>query len=254
MTVTARPAGVWWRFIHYPLVRIVIGSLALVAAVAAVQIVFTFLPRQYRYAADLVSVAAIAAVSLAVYIGFVKVMERRRVVELSTQGAAQELGARNPDRGCAVFGCNRHPVAARILHRRWAQSVAGADPRLCRCCGVGVSSRSCSSEASSSASWTAGLAPGWDSILSALVFGLLHMINPGATLWAGIAVAIEAGILLAAAFVLTRRLWLAIGIHFAWNFVEGGIFGTPVSGTAPSGLFQAQLIGPVGFDRRQLRA
>lgn len=83
--------------------------------------------------------------------------------------------------------------------------------------------------------------------ISALLFGLLHLINLGATLWAGIAVAIEAGILLAAAFVLTRRLWLAIGIHFAWNFVEGGVFGTPVSGNPPTGLFQAQLTGPAAL-------
>ena len=30
--------------------------------------------------------------------------------------------------------------------------------------------------------------------------------------------------------MLTRSLWLAIGMHWAWNFFEGPLFGTPVSG------------------------
>ncbi|WP_369812159.1 CPBP family intramembrane glutamic endopeptidase [Mycobacterium tuberculosis] len=42
--------------------------------------------------------------------------------------------------------------------------------------------------------------------------------NPGATWFSSVAIAVEAGILLGAAYMLTRRLWLAIGIHAAWNF------------------------------------
>ena len=41
--------------------------------------------------------------------------------------------------------------------------------------------------------------------------------------------------LLAAAYMLTRRLWLCIGIHFAWNFTQGGIFSAAVSGGATKG-------------------
>jgi membrane protease YdiL (CAAX protease family) len=85
----------------------------------------------------------------------------------------------------------------------------------------------------------------WISLfVSALVFGLLHLANPNASLWAGIAIAIEAGILLGVAFVLTGRLWLAIGIHFAWNFTQGGIFGMAVSGNESAGLLQGVLNGP----------
>ena len=45
---------------------------------------------------------------------------------------------------------------------------------------------------------------------------------------------IEAGLLLGAAYVLTRRLWLAIGIHFGWNFMQAGVFGR-ISRAAKSG-------------------
>jgi len=82
-------------------------------------------------------------------------------------------------------------------------------------------------------------------VLSALVFGALQGANPGATPFSMLARAIEAGILLALAFALTRNLWLAIGIHAGWNFAEGSIFGAAVSGTREAqSLFGTELTGP----------
>jgi membrane protease YdiL (CAAX protease family) len=81
-------------------------------------------------------------------------------------------------------------------------------------------------------------------LISALVFGLVHITNPNATLLAGIAIALEAGILFGAAYMLTRRLWLAIGIHWSWNFMQGPIFGVPVSGLPFEGVLQSELEGP----------
>ena len=50
--------------------------------------------------------------------------------------------------------------------------------------------------------------------------------------------------MLGAAYVATRTLWLPIGIHFAWNFAEGGIFGTEISGNnTPQGLLDGVLSG-----------
>jgi hypothetical protein len=80
--------------------------------------------------------------------------------------------------------------------------------------------------------------------ISAAIFGLLHLLNPGATLLNAGAVMVEAGILLAAAYMVTRRLWFCIGIHFAWNFTEGGIFSAAVSGGHTQGLLQSKLTGP----------
>jgi CAAX protease family protein len=69
-------------------------------------------------------------------------------------------------------------------------------------------------------------------IASGALFGLLHAANPGATFTSSAAIALEAGVLLAAAYSLARSLWLPIGIHFGWNFTEGGVFGASVSGGA----------------------
>ena len=81
-------------------------------------------------------------------------------------------------------------------------------------------------------------------LISALIFGLLHLANPHATLVAGLAIAIEAGVMLAAAYLLTGRLWLSMGIHFAWNFTQGGIFGAAVSGQSATGILRSVLQGP----------
>ncbi len=84
----------------------------------------------------------------------------------------------------------------------------------------------------------------WALIISAVLFGLIHLIGPGTDLYGAIAIIFEAGILLAAAYVLTRRLWLCIGMHIAWNFTQGGIFGVAVSGTPSRGLLHRELTGP----------
>jgi membrane protease YdiL (CAAX protease family) len=82
-------------------------------------------------------------------------------------------------------------------------------------------------------------------LLTSAFFGGAHLGNPDATLFAALAIAIEAGILLGAAYLLTRRLWLAIGIHGAWNFTQGWVFSAPVSGgKAPEGLFVTSRAGP----------
>ncbi len=81
-------------------------------------------------------------------------------------------------------------------------------------------------------------------LLSSLWFGLVHMDNPNAGLWEGLAIAVFAGPLLGACYLVTRRLWLAIGAHALWNLAEGGIFGTTVSGYEVPGILVSRLSGP----------
>lgn len=77
--------------------------------------------------------------------------------------------------------------------------------------------------------------------LSAALFGLMHAGNPGATTVSTVAIALEAGVMLAAAYAWTRNLWLPIGIHLAWNFTEGGVYGAAVSGGKSQGMFSVAL-------------
>ena len=81
--------------------------------------------------------------------------------------------------------------------------------------------------------------------VSAIFFGAVHLANPGATWWAGLAIAIEAGIMLSAAYKYSGTLWMPIGIHWAWNYTQGNILGFAVSGgNAGESLFIPEITGP----------
>ncbi|MGW6131428.1 CPBP family intramembrane glutamic endopeptidase [Cellulomonas sp. NPDC055163] len=83
-------------------------------------------------------------------------------------------------------------------------------------------------------------------LLTSVLFGAVHLTNPHATVWGAVAIAVEAGAMLGAAYVATRTLWLPIGLHFGWNAAAAGIFGTEVSGNdTPQGLLEGVTSGPV---------
>ena len=84
--------------------------------------------------------------------------------------------------------------------------------------------------------------------VSALFFGFAHSFNPGATVWSSVAISVEAGVLFGLLYHLTRSLWWCIGLHAGWNFVQGAVFGIPVSGIKIDGLFDSQLQGPDWLD------
>ena len=82
-------------------------------------------------------------------------------------------------------------------------------------------------------------------VVTSLVFGLSHLMNPEGTLEGALFIAVEAGILLAGAYMLTRRLWLSIGFHMAWNCTQSAIFSGIVAGNvAQQGLIRSTTNGP----------
>ena len=81
-------------------------------------------------------------------------------------------------------------------------------------------------------------------LITSALFGAGHIFNPNATAFSSFAIACEAGLLLGGAYMLTRSLWLPMGLHAAWNFTQGEIFDVPVSGIDQHGLVQAKLSGP----------
>jgi hypothetical protein len=81
-------------------------------------------------------------------------------------------------------------------------------------------------------------------LLTSAFFGAIHLSNPNASPVAAVFIALEAGLMLGAAYMLTRSLWLPMGIHAAWNFTQGEIYDIPVSGNPVDGLLRAQLNGP----------
>lgn len=89
-----------------------------------------------------------------------------------------------------------------------------------------------------------GIGTWWSILLSALIFGFLHIWNPNATLFSSVSIALTAGVILAMLYVITRQLWVPIGMHIGWNFTLGGIYGAPVSGGEPGGILASTFSGP----------
>jgi membrane protease YdiL (CAAX protease family) len=81
-------------------------------------------------------------------------------------------------------------------------------------------------------------------VLSSLVFGGVHLANEGESLAGVASIAFVYGPMLTAPFLITRRLWMGIGLHGAWNYTMGKIFSIPISGVAGQGLIKADYAGP----------
>ncbi len=80
--------------------------------------------------------------------------------------------------------------------------------------------------------------------ISSLIFGILHIGNPNATLL-GIVVIFLAGVMLAVPYVITGQLGYSVGLHFAWNVIQGAVYGLPVSGIRfRQSILQFEVVGP----------
>jgi membrane protease YdiL (CAAX protease family) len=82
--------------------------------------------------------------------------------------------------------------------------------------------------------------------ITAAIFGAAHLANPDATVWGAAAIMIEAGVLLGAAYMATRSLWFVTGLHTAWNFLQGPIYGFNISGSGQTtqSLLKPSIQGP----------
>ncbi len=80
-------------------------------------------------------------------------------------------------------------------------------------------------------------------MVSSTYFGALHLLNPGASLLSTLGIFFAGG-LLAMGYYATGRLWFSIGLHAAWNFAEGPVFGFSVSGLNMGGLFHLNVTAP----------
>jgi len=80
--------------------------------------------------------------------------------------------------------------------------------------------------------------------ITAAIFGFAHISNPNADVYTSIRILVS-DLLLAGAFIYTRRIWLVWGIHSGWNYFQDGIFGMPNSGIDFFPIWiQSNIIGP----------
>ncbi len=91
--------------------------------------------------------------------------------------------------------------------------------------------------------------------INSVLFGFAHMENNGATFISNINLVFDA-LMMALPFLITGRLGISIGIHFAWNLIQGSVFGFAISGniakatiisvSMPNNLLTGGVFGPEG--------
>ena len=251
----------WQRFWRFPITRILtylfvlVGfALILYLPITGLLKLFHFHGKGYVEAAGLVNELYLALCAVGAFLFMVRVVERRTLASagLTARGLGSETGL-----GLLIGGglfalvvavtaaCGSYRLLGVNPHFSWLMPVF-----LFLCVAVfeetvfrGYIFQTLETR------WGTGIALAG----SAIAFGLVHLLNPvsGVTpaekLAGPLFIVLEAGILEAAGFLLFRRLWLPIGIHWGWNFAENSVFGATDSGHPANPIFtmiRARFSGP----------
>lgn len=239
----------WDRARQWPLLRILLGCSAIVVPLLVALPALDWLKKEIplvgriSHAISLTNLLTMVLAILA-YRFYVSRVERRPVIEFAARGAFLELF------GGVLLGAAMFTLTLAILWMTGYYRLTGMGawgvlfPAAMAAANAAITEelifRGVIFRISEQASGT------WLAlIISAALFGAVHFLNPGAGLQGAVSIMLEAGVFLAAAFLLKRRLWFPIGAHFAWNFTQGGIFGLAVSGRKSASLLQGEVSGPL---------
>jgi membrane protease YdiL (CAAX protease family) len=239
-TDTAKP--LWLRFLQFPLTRIVVlGAVVFFMMMLNNTFMLKLKPT------PLLSIAAtigMGLLAIALYAGWGKFIERRLVSELSLPGMGREWATG------AMIGAGLIATCVLILFVLGMYRIEGLNPWafLLPAVAMAISSGTLEelffrgilfkSIEDLFGSWIAV-------VVSSLLFGFVHLLNPQGTIVGALYISIEAGLLLAAAYLITRRLWIGIGLHMGWNYTLSAIFSGIVSGgDGDPGLIKSSIQGP----------
>ena len=219
------------RFLSFPLTRIILGLIVcFIAFIIAQQsgkiLELTSLDKNYR---NLIKGVISSTAVIAAYIYFYRKYEKRAITEFSNKGITKYIitgviiGVLLQCLTILIIIINGsfeivsiNPISDMIIPFTVAFSIAIFEEILIR----GIIFRILEEKLGSYISL----------LITAIIFGALHLANPNSTGLSGLCVGIEAGFLMGAAYIYARNLWFPIAIHFAWNFMQSGIFGAITSG------------------------
>lgn len=239
------------RVLQFPLLRVVIAVALIGFGVAIGQILLNFSRAAFSVRsaglANLLAFLLVTPITYFAYWLYVHYVEKRELIELGRAHAIREFGLGS------WIGFGLFSLVIMILWLLGFYHVNGTEFVLLSLIGA-VFGAFVSAFAQElifrgviyriMEEW---LGTWWAVAISAILFGLIHLTSSGATILSTIAITLQAGVLLAAAYALTHRLWMAFGIHMAWDFANDGIFGVGVagqSGQSLHGWFRASLRGP----------
>ncbi len=228
------------RLARNPLVRIIAGiACVAVPLIATMMLVQALVPKEMRIAWHHLLAAALC---LAGYRIYVRRFEQRDAIESALQGAEPHL-LRGLGIGTALsLAVVGMLVAAGALDITGSANLGALLKPLSEQAMVAIME-----ELLFRAVLFRIIEERWGTLASLLanvmLFALAHLPNEHITALAVLNTGV-AGLALSAAWLLTRSLWLPVGVHFAWNYMFDGVLGVPVSGHAARGWLQVQMSGP----------
>lgn len=219
------------RMVQFPLVRIVVALVALLPGIVLFNLLYgRILERESRwtsYAGDAGAVIVVALIATC-YRYYTRWIEKRPAYELSGRRAVQETGL-GLGLGAGLVGL----VLVSIL--LWGEyRVVGTQPWAVLIHALFVFGMLAFMEDLLYRVMLFRLLEEWlgtwvGVAIIALAFSTTHLVHEEATALSTLAIALQ-DLILAGAFILTRRIWLCWGIHWGWNFAQDGVLGMPNSG------------------------
>lgn len=236
------PAPMWLKALQFPPVRLVLLGFPLLLCLGQ----SNFYLDQNKGSSFMAIFAAAGMIALAmwVYVGFARFIEQREPADLALGPMPRELGMG------LLMGAGLYAAGVLVLMLLGFARIEGTNPVAIMIPAISMAISSGFLEELLFRGALFRIVEDWlgswaSVLISSIVFGFVHLMNPAATLTGAIFISIEAGLLLAAAYMLTRRLWLGIGFHISWNYTQSAVFGGVVSGgVAEPGLFKTVITGP----------
>lgn len=238
------------KVLHFPLTKIIIGFIVCMGAVSLGQVAIekslsiASIPTDFKKFIIGLTTALLALLS---YVYLFKCYEKRVLTELNTQRIVKNLVYG------AGLGMLLQSLTVLVIYLKGGYTIVNINPILFILPPLTM--------AFTSAIFEEILFRGilfrviedklgsyLSLLISALLFGFIHISNPNSSFLTAVGLAIQAGLLLGAAYIYAKNLWFPIAIHFAWNFTQSAIFGANVSGnTIPKTLITSKIEGAAWY-------
>lgn len=230
----------WWRrVLRHPLASMIGAAMAIFLPLAlSFALMEAMLPKDKSFAWTNLVAALVCALG---YWAYASLVERRAVRELSGSGALGEW-ARGAALGILLGMLTLAPLWSLSVYRMDGVGdgfrlikqipemllVSVLEELLIRGVMFRVAEQA----------WGSGRAL----LFSTVLFVAAHL--PGEINLMGVLVTAAASLAFTAAYQLSRRLWLPMGMHFAWNYLFSAVFSVPVSGHEAKGWLHGSMSGP----------
>lgn len=235
-----------YKILHFPLVKIIIGFFVVVFAYGGSQFLIDAIFKSSSLSGDIKDMTEglfSSAVAIAAYCLLFRFYEKRRITEFSIKSLGKNLLIG------LLLGIVLQSLTVLVIYLKGGYEIVSVNSFIYVIPALTMAFTSSIIEEillrgimfriieEKLGSYLALL-------ISAIFFGLMHAGNPNSSLILSLGLAIQAGLLLGVSYIYTRNLWLPIALHFAWNFMQAGIYGAVVSGvTVEKSLITSKITG-----------